>query len=327
MRLVFFGSGAFGVPTLEALCQQHDVVLAVSQPDKPAGRKKILTPTPVAAWLSEHRPGVRLIKPERVREDATVDDIRATDADAWVVIAYGQKLPDRLLGLDTQDPVFAINLHGSILPRHRGAAPINAAIIAGDDFVGSSVIRVVSEMDAGSVLAQSRSALDPMTTAGELHDELAEDGPGLILEVLERFGRGTLVETEQDESLVTYAGKMTKADGFVDWSKPADEIRRRIHGFNPWPGASTTLGGQLLKLHRAETVEASALGPEFPPAASEASHGHLIDPRTGVVVCGTGAVRLLEVQPPGKSVMSWADFARGRELARGQRLGQPEASA
>lgn len=315
MRVLYFGSGAFGLPTLAALADEHELVGVVTQPDKPAGRKKVLTPTPVAQWMAENRAGVPVHKPAKVRAPEVVGALHGYEADAWVVIAYGQLLPDRLLRLNEfagdGPAIFAINLHGSILPRHRGASPIHATILAGDEFAGSSVIRVVSEMDAGNILAQSRAELDPMTTTGELHDELAEDGPDLVLEVLERFGAGTLWETEQDASEVTHAAKMTKADGVIDWLGGAVEIRRRIHAFNPWPGAATGFGGEVLKLHRAE-----ALG-----ARSDEVPGTLVDPGAGLVATGDGLVRLIEVQPPGKKAMGWADFARGRTVERGVRLG------
>lgn len=321
MRLVFFGSGAFGLPTLEALADHHDLAAIVSQPARPAGRKKTLTPTPIAEYAGERLPGVPLDTPENVNEPETIERLRGLAADAWVVIAYGQKLSNALLGLGQQPgpagEIFTINLHGSILPRHRGASPIVAAVLAGDDEIGSSVIRVVSKMDAGRILAQSRAPLDPSLTAGEHHDELAADGPDLVLEVLERHASGTLIETEQDESEVTLAGKLRKADGVVDWSKPAAEIQRLIHAFNPWPGAQTTLAGGPLKLHRAEMSDEPA----------DRAPGTLVDAEAGVVATGTRTLRLLEVQAPGGKPMPWDAFARGRNVDPGTVLGDRGAAS
>lgn len=312
MRLAFFGSGAFGVPTLRALHGAHELAAIVSQPDKPAGRGGRLAPTPVSEWAMAQGLSDRLLRPENVNEPAVIDQLHAIDADGWVVIAYGQKLSNRLLKLGEPDELFVINLHGSRLPAHRGAAPINAAILAGDKTVGNSVITVVEKMDAGEILAQTSRPLDPMTTAGELHDLLSDDGPGAVLGVLERFADGSLERRAQDPALVSHAGKMRKSDGVIDWARPAAEIQRRIHAFNPWPGASTLFGGDLLKLHRAESVDGQ----------SDQDPGALVGARDGVVVCGGGSLlRLLSVQPAGKKAMAFSDFARGRQLEDGARLG------
>src|SRR5690606_37274615 len=170
-------------------------------------------------------------KPERVKE--MIAEIRAIPADAWVVIAYGQYMPRALL-----EDRLAINLHASLLPRWRGAAPINAAILAGDTETGNSVITLADRMDAGLVLGQSRRAIGPHLTAGELHDLLAADGPALMLDVLRQHAEGRLAPVEQDEAQVTIAGKLSKADGWVDFRAPEEEVCRRIHGLTPWPGVT-----------------------------------------------------------------------------------------
>lgn len=312
MRLVFLGSGAFGIPSIKALSQRHELVAIVTQPDRKAGRGGHLTPTPIAQWATDHTPDTPIFKPESINEPDSIRTLHGLNADAWIVIAYGQKLSNELLKIDASEPILAINLHGSILPRHRGAAPINAAILAGDKAVGNSVITVVEKMDAGDVLAQTSRPRDPAMTAGELHDLLSEDGPAALLEVLDRAQAGTLTRTAQDPALVTLARKMSKADGIIDWHRPADEIQRRIHAFNPWPGASTTYDGQPLKLLRAELTT-----PE-----SQQSPGTLIDPGSGSVACGDGsAVRLLEVQPAGGRAMAFDAFARGRQMSAGVRFG------
>lgn len=215
MRIVYFGSGAFGLPTLEHLARHHHVLAVVTQPDKPAGRGSTLTPTPIGHWAALNLPSTPLLKPLKCREPAVVDQIRAFPADAWVVIAYGQKLPAQLL-----EGRFAINLHASLLPRWRGAAPINAAILGGDTVTGNSVITLADRMDAGLVLAQTNPPLtiSEQVTAGELHDLLASDGPGLVERTLALHSARTLQGTTQDESLVTIASKLSKDDDHIDFA-------------------------------------------------------------------------------------------------------------
>ena len=308
MDVVFFGSGAFGLPTLERLASAHNVTAVVTQPDRKAGRGARLTPTPIGAWAGEHLAGVPLLKPERVGHPDVIGRVRACPADAWVIIAYGQKLPPALLA-----DRFAINLHASLLPRWRGAAPINWAILEGDPETGNSVITLADRMDAGLVLGQSRRAIEPAHTTGELHDLLAQDGPDLVQRVLDEHGAGRLTPIEQDESLVTHARKLSKEDARMDFARPAEVCRNRIHGLNPWPGVVVGCEGQALKLLRAEAIDA--------PAQEDGAPGSVVDTREGVVRCAPGsALRLLEVQPSGKRPMPWADFARGRDLTPGCRL-------
>jgi len=303
MRLVFFGSGAFGVPTLRALAELHEVVTVVTQPDRPAGRGKTLSPTPIAQTAAEILPGVEILKPERVNTPDIRDHIRDIDADAWVVIAFGQKLGQKLLA-----DKFAINLHASRLPRWRGAAPISAAILAGDEATGVSVITLADEMDAGFVLGQTSRPVDPRLTVGELHDVLAEDGVSVVLDVLERHTSGTLAPIEQDADNVTLAPKLSKADGWVDFTDTAETCRNRVHGLTPWPGVSINLARVSLKLLRVVAE----------PSAHAATPGTLIDP-AGLIACGHGtALRLVTIQPAGKKPMDFAAFARGRPLTAGE---------
>ena len=312
MNLVFFGSGAFGVPTLERLSREHAVALIVTQPDRPAGRGKALTPTPVGAFAADRLAGVPIVKPQNVNDPEVVERIRGTPADAWVVIAFGQKLGRGLLA-----DRFAINLHASLLPRWRGAAPINHAILAGDDITGNSVITLADRMDAGLVLGQSTRPIDPLVTAGELHDLLASDGPELVLRVLNQHASGTLQPVAQDESAVTLAGKLAKADGALEFCAPADEIRCRIHGLNPWPGVTALFRGQPLKLLRVRARD----GDSSPAHAVPWPVGVIVDGAAGRVSCGSGTtLELLEVQPAGGRAMAWADFARGQRVQSGERL-------
>ena len=308
MRIIFFGSGAFGVPTLERLADKHDLLAVVSQPDRRAGRGSKTAPTPISAWTQEHRPEVPLYRPESINDPEWMDRVRAHEADAWVIIAYGQKLSPPLL-----DGRFAINLHASILPRWRGAAPINAAILAGDTQTGNSVITLADRMDAGLVLGQSCRPIDPDQTAGELHDLLATDGPALVETVLTQHAHNALEPVEQDESLVTIAPKLGRSDAWVDFDEPADAVRRRIHGLTPWPGVSVAIGPTETRLLRVK-VE-----PAYDESVSgQAAPGTVIDPAGGLVQCGEGTViRLIEVQPAGKRPMPWSAFVNGRPVEPG----------
>lgn len=308
MKIVFLGSGAFGLPTLEAFFREHALVGIITQPDKPAGRARALTPTPVAQWRAANAPRTPIFKPENVNAPDVVHAVRGLGADAWVVIAYGQKLGQPLL-----EGVFAVNLHASLLPRWRGAAPINHAMLAGDAETGNSVITIAPRMDAGDVLGQSRRPLDPALTAGELHDLLSADGPALVMRVLDDFSRGALRREPQDETRVTFAPKLTRADAWVDFAQSAAACRRRVHGLTPWPGVDAQIGGDRIRLLRVEPVEPLPEESGVNTDVRTAQPGLLIDPARGVVLCAPGtALRLLEVQPPGKRPMPWADFARGR---------------
>ncbi|MBL9032314.1 MAG: methionyl-tRNA formyltransferase [Phycisphaerae bacterium] len=302
MDVLFFGSGAFGQPTLARLAREHRVVAVVSQPDRPAGRGGATTPTPIAAWAASHGIGP-ILKPERVNDPAVADELRRLKASAWVVIAFGQKLGPALL-----ENQFAINLHASLLPRWRGAAPINAAVIAGDPYVGNSVITLADRMDAGLILGQSRRPLDPGATAGEVHDALALDGPQLVLDCLQRHAAGgTIQAVSQQESLVTLAPKLSRADAWVDFQQPAVVCRRRIHGLSPWPGVMVQLDDQQVKLGHADLV---------PPVSG--APGTLVDAENGFIACGDGqGLRLLDVHPAGGKPMPWSAFQRGRRLKSG----------
>lgn len=307
MDIVFFGSGAFGLPTLRRLAERHTLRAVVSQPDRPAGRGRTLTPTPVAQLAATLEPAPPLLRPERLRD--AIDEVRAIPADAWVVIAYGQKLPPALL-----DGRFAVNLHASLLPRWRGAAPVNWSILDGDDHAGNSVITLADRMDAGLVLAQSPRPRDPRLTAGELHDRLADEGPDLVDRVLDDHARNALNPRVQDETLVTLARKLGADDRPTRFDRPAPRVRDHIHGLNPWPGATASCVGEPLRLHRA-AVETLTKSDHAPP-------GTLLDASGGIVACADAtALRLLSVQPAGGREMEWHAYANGRRIQAGEQLG------
>jgi methionyl-tRNA formyltransferase len=325
MRIVFFGSGAFGLPTLEHLAKRHEVVGIVTQSDKPAGRGGKVAPTAVGAWAAEHLAGVPLLKPAKVNEAGVVARVRAIPADAWIVIAFGQKLSRALL-----EGRLAVNLHASLLPRWRGASPISAAILAGDTETGNTVITLSDRMDAGEIVGVMKREIRPLMTAGELHDELSRDGPMLIESVLGQMQAGTLRARAQDEGLVTIATKLSRADDHVDFLEKADFVRRQVHALTPWPGATVAV---LPPGKRVGNDEESAAGPgplqikvlrvQPETGVHEKEPGTVLDAARGIVACGQGTrLRILEVQPPGRTPMKWEEFTRGagRKIEAGATL-------
>ena len=304
MKIVFLGSGAFGVPTLERLARDHTIAGIVTQPDRRVGRGKNLIPTPIGQWAAEHLPDVPIVKPEKINTDEARETIRDWEADAWVVIAYGQYLGSKLIA-----DRFAINLHGSRLPRWRGAAPINAAIVAGDSISGNSMITIDKEMDAGFVLGQSERLIEPTMTASELHNALSLDGPDLVMKVLADHAQGHVRRVKQDDGSVTVAPKMLKSDGWIDFANSA-ACRCRINGLSPWPCVAVEHRSQVLKVLRAQSAGTD----------SQEVPGTIVDAGAGIVACGAGGLQLLEVQPAGKKPMSWQAYANGRQIKDGEVL-------
>lgn len=301
MRVLFAGSGVFGLPTLRALAAAgFDVPLVISQPDKPAGRGKKLTPTPIAQFAIER--GLPLLRTSNINTETL------PQADVMIVIAFGQKIAPHVVNHATHG---AVNLHASILPRHRGAAPIHWAILSGDELTANSAIRLAEKMDAGAVLGTSDPIEIANHTTAELHDRLADDGPGLILRVIEQLRAGTAVERVQDEAKVTLAPKLSRQSAMIDFGRSAFEIARQINAMYAWPGCRVELfdGSQVtarLTLARAEPIDGSRGVGE-------------ID-REGAIGCGSGRVRIIEVQPEGGRLMSVSDFRNGRAWDAGMRV-------
>jgi methionyl-tRNA formyltransferase len=325
MRLILMGSGEFGVPTFAALAEDRRFAVAqvVTQPDRPAGRQRQLTPTPVAAWAAAC--GLPVMKPENVNLPEVIAALRAVQAQAAVVIAFGQKLSPELLAATGE---LTINLHASLLPKYRGAAPINWAIIRGETETGLSVIALAQRMDAGAVYGQCVTRIDPLETAGELHDRLAALGPALVSAALDQFERGELAGQAQDETKATQAPKLKKSDGVIDWSADAATVRNRVHGLTPWPGVSVRWWSgseeRTLMLRRVAAEPAMRCGP--PPEGSQAQAQDAAPPGTvlegGRVRVGHAeTIRLLEVQAPGSRPMTIQEFMRGHALRPGDRLG------
>lgn len=310
-RAVFFGTGDIARPALQALVSHPGTVVLglVTQPDKPVGRHQVLTPPAIKTDALAF--GLPVWQPEKAK--AFTDELSALDADLFVVMAYGQILPQRLIDLPK---LACLNLHASLLPRHRGASPIQGAILAGDLETGVTVMHIARELDAGDIVLAEKIPILPGETGGQLHDRLAGLAPVAMLRAVDALLAGTAPRVPQDPALATVLGKLERADGRLDWSQDADALARRIHAFDPWPGTFTTmLDGKILKIHApAEAMENAA---STEPGCVLAAHDASL-----VVACGTGALRLARVQPEGKRRMDVADFLRGHALLPGTRFGQ-----
>ncbi len=304
LRLAFMGTAAFAVPALDALCAAgHEIVRVYTQPPRPAGRGHKLRPTPVQE--AAERLGLAVETPRSLRDADAQAAFAALGCDAAVVAAYGLILPRPVLEAPR---LGCVNIHPSLLPRWRGAAPIPRTIEAGDAESGVTIIVMDEGVDTGPVLAVERVAVPPRADAGQLHDMLAALGARLMVATLDGFARGRIVPRPQDEAGATYAAKIDKAETVVDWSRPAETIDRQVRAFSPSPGARFMLGGEAVRLLAAE------------PADGSGAPGTLLD-ADFTVACGSGALRLLRVQRPGRAAVSGADFLRGARLAPGARLG------
>ena len=320
-RIVFFGSPDYAVPSLHACLGIPDaeVVAVVTQPDRPRGRSK--APQMTAVKEAAVDAGLTtFFQPEKVRRDTT-EALRALAPDIGVVAASGHILPNHLLELF---PHQVLNVHASLLPRHRGASPVASAILAGDEVSGATIMRVVREVDAGPIVAQVETRIDPLDTAGTLTDRIAELGAELLGNVLPRWVAGEIEEQPQDGSLATFAPKLARSDGTIDWREPAEAIWRRVRAFHPWPLATTTYRGEPFLVHGAWPV-AGVPGTE--PGTVLAGDGAeltaALPGRTSraVVACGEGALALLEVQRPGKRPTPIEAYLNGDRELIGSRLG------
>lgn len=305
MKVVFLGSGDIGIPTLEWLWSAPGVELAgvVTQPDRPAGRGLQLTPCAIKEKALSR--GLPPFQPTRIRAPEVLEEIAALRPDLLVVMAYGQILPQELLDVPK---LGALNLHASLLPRHRGAAPVHAAVLSGDKESGITVMWMDAGLDTGDILLQHACAVGGADTAGSLHDRLAKMAPAALAEALESIRAGRAPHLKQDESLATYSPKLDRSSGKMDWQGSAEEISRRVRGLYPWPGCTAAfelVGGKCLavKIHRAEAVEGSA------PAGE-------VTGQFEVGCAGGGLLRLLELQPAGGRRLAAADFLRGYAVTR-----------
>jgi methionyl-tRNA formyltransferase len=306
LRLIFMGTPDFAVPTLlEIVGRGHEVVAVYTRAAKPAGRGMELQPTPVER--EARRFGLPVHTPASLRIPGAQDVFRAHKADAAVVVAYGLILPKPVL---ESMPLGCFNLHASLLPRWRGAAPINRAIMAGDADTGVMVMKMEEGLDTGPVAMAERVAVAPDMTAGDLHDELARRGAGLMVQALSALERGTLTLTPQPEEGVTYAAKIAKDETRIDWSRPWQEVHNHIRGLSPFPGAwFETSDGKPVRVKVLRTTRGEGGGPP----------GIVLDGQL-TIACGNGAVRILQLQRAGKQVMTAEVFLRGTSLPTGTRL-------
>jgi methionyl-tRNA formyltransferase len=313
MRLVFMGSPDFAVPSLEALLARHEVALVVTQPDKPAGRGARLTPPPVK--VVAERAGVPVLQPASARRPEVAEALRATGAELGVVVAYGKILPRAVL---EAFPRGCINVHGSLLPRWRGAAPIQRAVIAGDRETGVCIMQLDEGMDTGPVLLERRVAIGEEETAGELFARLAAIGAEALVEAIAAMAAGTAVARPQPAEGATHAAMLSKADGAIDFSRPAAEVAARIRGVDPWPGAYAVVRGETVKMFGARAEGEIGQGQGH-------GHGHVsqISEEGMHVRAGEGRVRIREVQFPGGRRMRAIEAARGKKIAVGDRLDRP----
>ena len=304
LRLIYAGTPDFAVPALRALLDsEHEVVAVYTQPDRPAGRGRKLQPGPVKQVALEA--GIAVEQPLNFKDAEAREQLAAYDADLMIVAAYGLILPQSVL--DT--PRFGcLNIHGSLLPRWRGAAPIQRAIQAGDEHTGVTIMQMAAGLDTGDMLYKTTRPIGPQDTAETIHDGLAADGADALLAVLKQVQAGELQPEVQDESLTCYATKLSKAEAEIDWTQPAVEIDRTIRAFNPWPVAYTQKHGQPMRLLMSSVAEGESV---TAPAGTVLS-----EDKTGIrIATGHGVLILTRLQLPGGKALSVTEFLNGRSLA------------
>lgn len=306
MKVVYMGTPDFAVGALEAiLAAGHEVTAVVTQPDKPKGRSGQLAPCPVKECALSH--GLNVFQPERIRRPEAVEILKQYPADIYVVAAFGQILSAEILHLPKYG---CVNIHASLLPKYRGAAPIQWAVINGEKKSGVTIMQMDEGIDTGDILLQQEVELAADETGGSLFDRLAATGAELIVKALREIGDGTIKPIPQDEEKATHVGMLRKEDGRIDWKRPAEEIERLIRGLTPWPSAYSVLDGKLIKLYAAEVTKEQGEAGEI-----------LAVTKDGFTVgCGEGALRIRELQLEGKKRMKAEDFLRGFRLEAGQSL-------
>lgn len=311
MKILFYGSPRFALPTLEALLREHEVLAVVTQPDRPAHRGQRLATSPVKERATAA--GVPIIQPARLRDPEWPDRLRAFGADVAVVVAFGQILPKAVLDAPARG---SINVHASLLPRYRGAAPIAWAIIRGETVTGVTTLQMDEGVDTGPILLTASTPIGPEETAGELADRLAALGADVLVRTLAQLD--TLTPTPQRHEEATLAPRLKKSDGYLDWTRPARELANVMCGCNPWPGALTHTPSGLLTVWRARAIH--------PPRA--ASPGMLVShDGTLAIATGDGALVPIDVQAPNRRTVSWSEYLRGARLAAGARFLPPQGPA
>ncbi|HEY3803635.1 MAG TPA: methionyl-tRNA formyltransferase [Kofleriaceae bacterium] len=312
MRVVFMGSPEFAVPTLRALAEKHEVALVVSQPDKPAGRGGQLTAPAVKAAAQQL--GLPVFQPASAKNGELERALKASDAEIAIVVAYGKILPRAVLDAL---PRGCLNVHGSLLPKYRGAAPVQWAVIDGEPRTGVSIMQLDEGMDTGPVLLEREVEIGLEETSGELLVRLAPIGAAALLEALAGVAAGTLHATPQDNAEASHARMLAKADGNIDFAYAPDVVAARIRGVDPWPGARAELRGEVVKLFRARMTDGTAGRAPGTVIAIDAAGLH--------VACRGGVVAIREVQAPGRKRVTAAQFAAGRGVELGDKLSKPES--
>jgi methionyl-tRNA formyltransferase len=298
-RVAFLGTGPIGVPLLERAAELADELLVVSQPDRPAGRKLKIRPTPISAFAQKH--GLALATPRRLRSDEARQALRDFRPDGLLLMAYGQLVPEDVLAIGSRPP---LNVHPSLLPRHRGAAPVAATILAGDRDTGLTVIVMIKQLDAGPIVAQWSIPLTGREETPTLEAQLAKLAAERVPPVLEEWAHGEISQRAQDESRATLVRPFRREDGWIDWGRTALEVDRKVRGLQPWPGAWTTVDGRRLHIRRGHPVA----------GFDDVPVGALIPGEPPCVACGVGALALEVVQPEGRPWMPADAWRRG--LAR-----------
>lgn len=312
MKVVYMGTPDFAVNTLEAVVGAgHQIQLVVTQPDRAKGRGKKMVYTPVKEKAIEYN--LPVAQPDKVRDEEFMAELERLSPDVIVVVAFGQILPERILNIPRYG---CINVHASLLPAYRGAAPIQWAVIDGLEETGVTTMYMEKGLDTGDIIAQSRVKLAKEETGGSLFDRLAEEGAALLLKTLEQLEQGTATRTKQDDSQASYAKMLKKEMGLLDFSKDAVTLERLIRGLNPWPSAFTGINGKMLKIYEAEVVDI-----EEPEQAGTVIE---VDKKSFTVACKTGALRILNLQLEGKKRMDTAAFLLGYDIHRGMKLGMDE---
>lgn len=309
MKVIFMGTPEFSVGTLEALIKAgHEIVLAVTQPDKPKGRGKEMQFPPVKECALSH--GIPVFQPKKIREPECIEELKKYEADVCVVIAFGQILPKEILQMT---PFGCINVHASLLPKYRGAAPIQWAVINGEEVSGVTTMQMDEGLDTGDMLEKTEIVLDAKETGGSLHDKLAAAGACLCVSTLEKLANHELTPEKQGESTTEYARMLDKKLGRIDWNQPACEIERLIRGLNPWPSAYTDWEGKTMKIWEADVVHED----------SDKKPGTVVEvTKNGFAVqTGKGLLQVKSLQIPGKKRMEADAFLRGYPLSAGMLLG------
>lgn len=307
-KIVYLGSGQFGIDCLDALnISEHDLRFIVTQPPNPAGRGRKPRPTPVALWANAH--SISFIEVDNVNASGVIEKIAGYEPDLIVVIAFGQKIGNELINLP---PKGSINVHASLLPKYRGAAPINWVIINGETTTGISIITLAEKMDSGQIVAQEKTEIEADETAGRLHDRLAKIAAPLLLRTIDQIADGTAVYIEQDHSKATLAPKLRKSDGFLDFAETAEVLARKIRGFWPWPGASADYVSKKTGKSIRVTIAMAEAGAVHEPPLPAGTFDENLN-----VVCGTGVLEIKKIQPAGSALMDFKDFANGRQTRPG----------